>query len=59
MHQHTMPRVVDPGKTAAVTALVTATVSSRLTSLLRLWGHHENHLTISTAIKPLEVAKSP
>ena len=45
MHQHTMPRVVDPGKTAAVTALVTATVSSRLTSLLRLTGHHENLLT--------------
>ena len=59
MHQHTVPRVVDPGKTALVTALVTATVSFRLASLSRLSGHHEKHLTILTTIKPLEVAKSP
>ena len=63
MHQHTVPRVVNPGKTALVTALVTANVSSRLTSLLRLVGHHENrhhetHLDMLTAITPLDEANS-
>ena len=50
---------MNPGKTALVTALVTATVSSRLSSRLRLSGHHENYLTILTAVKHLEVATSP
>ena len=35
-HLQTVPRVVNPGKTALVTALLTATVSSRLTGPLRL-----------------------
>ena len=50
---------MDPDQIHLVTAHVTATVSSRLTSLLRLVGHHENHLIILTAMKPLEVAKFP
>ena len=33
MHPHTVPRVVDLGKIALVTALVTATVSSRVETL--------------------------
>ena len=59
IHPHTVPRVVNPGMTALVTALVTTTVSSRLTSLFRLADHHENDLTISTTMKLHEVAKSP
>ena len=50
MHQHTVPRVVDAGRPALVTAHVTATASSsRLTRLLRLLLHDENHLTILSA----------
>ena len=59
MHHHTLPRVVDFGKTAFVSALVTATVLFKLTSLLRLSGPDENYRTILTAIKPLKVVKYP
>ena len=58
VHRHTVPRVMDPAKTALVTALVKATVSSRLASLVRLSVHHENDLTIFSTVKPQKVAKS-
>ena len=51
----TVPRVVDPGRTALEPALVTATVSARLASLFTT----TKYLTTVSAIKPQEVAKSP
>ena len=37
---------------------MTTTVSTRLTSLLRLAGHHEHYLAMFMAMKPNELAKS-